>query len=186
MEDCEIIRLYWQRNEAAIEQTETKYGGNLFQMALRILNNREDAAEGVNDTLWETWNAIPPARPQYFFAYIAKLCRYICFGKLDWQSAWKRKAPVVELTEELQACIPDPAANVELQMEMHELERLLNAFLAGLQQEKRLIFLRRYWYADSVRDIASRYKISESKVKTTLFRVRRELKDYLQQAEVTL
>lgn len=186
MEDYEIIRLFWKRDEAAIKHTEVKYGGKLSYLAMKILNSREDTAECVNDTLLKTWNTIPPQKPAYFFAYIAKICRYISFGMLDWKNAQKRNAEIVELTSEMQSCIPDPLSNVDCEIESKEIGRLLNMFLSGLTQEKRLIFMRRYWYADSIHSISQRYGISESKVKTTLFRTRNELENFLRKEGITL
>ena len=186
MEDYEIICLFWKRDEAAIKHTEVKYGGKLCHLAMKILNSREDTAECVDDTLLKTWNTIPPQKPTYFFAYIAKICRYISFGMLDWKNAQKRNAEIVELTNEMQSCIPDPLSNVEREIESKEIGRLLNVFLAGLTQEKRLIFMRRYWYADSIHSISQRYGVSESKVKTTLFRIRNELENFLRKEGITL
>ncbi len=178
MNDGEIVRLFWERDEMAIKHTEAKYGRNLDHLAMKILKNQEDTAECVNDTLWKTWNTIPPQKPTYLFAYIAKICRYIAFGMLDWKNAQKRNAEVIELTDEMQLCIPDPLSNIDLNLESKEIGRLLNIFLSGLSQDKRLIFMRRYWYMDSIHSIAQRYGIKESKVKTTLFRTRNELKTF--------
>lgn len=92
MEDQEIVQLFWEHSEAAIKETEIKYGARLHQLAMKILNSRLDAEESVNDTFLETWNTIPPKKPDYFFAYIAKICRYLPFGKLDWKNA-KKEVP---------------------------------------------------------------------------------------------
>ena len=186
MEDYEIICLFWERDETAIKHTEAKYGGKLRHLAMKILNSREDTAECVNDTLLKTWNTIPPQKPTYFFAYIAKICRNISFGRLDWKNAQKRNAEIVELTTEMQACIPDPLSSVDRRIESGEIGQLLNTFLSGLTQEKRLIFMRRYWYTDSIHSISQRYGISESKVKTTLFRTRNELEKFLRKEGITL
>ncbi len=186
MEDDEIICLFWERDELAIKHTEVKYGGKLSHLAMKILNSREDAAECVNDTLLKTWNTIPPQKPTYFFAYIAKICRSISLGMIDWKNAKKRNAKIVELTSEMQSCIPDPLSNVDHKVESKEIGRLLNIFLSGLTQEKRLIFMRRYWYTDSVHSISQRYGVSESKVKTTLFRTRNELAIFLRKEGIRL
>ena len=185
MEDYEIVCLFWKRDEMAIKQTEAKYGGKLRHLAMKILNNREDTAECVNDTLLKTWNTIPQ-KPVCFFAYIAKICRYISFGLLDWKNAQKRNGEIVELTSEMQLCIPDALSSIDRQVESKEIGRLLNIFLSGLKQEKRLIFMRRYWYTDSIHSISQRYGISESKVKTTLFRTRNELEIFLRREGITL
>lgn len=178
MEDQAIIALYWKRDQEAIRQTDLQYGSRLQHLAYSILFNEEDAKESVNDTYWKTWDTIPPKRPNYFFAYLAKICRYLSMGKLDWNRAQKRSAPIVELTAELELCIPDHQA--EGQVQERSLKESLNRFLEGLSKEKRCIFLRRYWFGDSVKEIAQRYGIGESKVKTTLFRVRGQLRQHLQ------
>lgn len=177
MEDQAIIALYWKRDQEAIRQTDLQYGSRLQHLAYSILFNEEDAKESVNDTYWKTWDTIPPKRPNYFFAYLAKICRYLSMGKLDWNRAQKRSAPIVELTAELERCIPD--RQEEGRIQERSLKESLNRFLEGLSKEKRCIFLRRYWFGDSVKEIAQRYGIGESKVKTTLFRVRNQLRQHL-------
>ena len=89
--DDEIIELYWKRDPKAIEETQTHYGEKLGRLSFGILENREDAQECVNDTYLRTWNSIPPTRPQFFFAYLAKICRFLCFDVLDHKNAQKRK-----------------------------------------------------------------------------------------------
>ena len=186
MEDQEIVQLFWERSEAAIKETEIKYGARLHQLAMKLLNSRLDAEESVNDTFLETWNTIPPKKPDYFFAYIAKICRYLSFGKLDWKNAKKRSAELVALTSEMELCIPDSSSEIDEDRTSEEIGQLINKFLSSLTEEKRLIFMRRYWYTDSVRSISERYGIGESKVKTTLFRARNELEDFLRKEGVTV
>lgn len=178
MTDSQIIALFWDRNEDAIRETDRVYGRRLHVLSDRILRNEQDAQESVSDTYLKTWETIPPQRPAYFFAYLAKLCRNFSLSRLQWQSAAKRSAQVVELTREMDECIPDHS--LERKLEGEELGQLLNAFLDGLSRENRLIFLRRYWYADPVREIAERYQISESKVKTQLHRTRKKLQQFLE------
>lgn len=182
MEDRAIVCLYWERDEEAIRQSRTKYGEQLHRLARQILKNDEDAEECVSDTWLKAWNSIPPQRPEYLGAYLFKICRRLSFGKLDWNHAQKRSAQVVELTAEMEQCIPAPAESGTLEAE--ELGRHISEFLQKLPEEQRLIFLRRYWYADSVKEIAQRYRIGESKVKTTLYRTRKKLKTYLTEKEV--
>ena len=184
MEDQEIIQLYWDRNEQAIRETEAAYGGRLNAYACRIVNTREDAQECVSDTYLAAWNSIPPQRPQYFFSYLAKICRNFCFGRLDWMNAAKRKAEVVTLTREMELCIPD--RTLERKLEGEELGALLNRFLSTISRENRMIFLRRYWYADSIEEIAGRYHFSQSKVKTSLFRTRSKLYTFLEKEGVAV
>lgn len=180
MEDNGIVELFWERNENAIKETEQKYGRRLQGLSYHILQSKEDAEECVSDTMLTAWNTIPPQRPTYFFAYLSKICRYVSFGRLDWKNAQKRKAEVVSLTEEMESCIPAPMLSDDESMTSEEIGRMINNFLAGLTEEKRLIFMRRYWYGDSIECISKRYCISESKVKTTLFRLREKLKKYIE------
>lgn len=184
MEDAEIIDLFWERNEDAIAQTDAVYGRKLYMLANGILNNREDAEESVGDTYMKTWESIPPQRPVYFYAFIASICRHLSFHKVDWRQAAKRNAEVVTLTDEMERCIPDTRRNRE--MESEELRNVMNTFLESLSKESRVIFMRRYWYAETVVEIAARYGITESKVKMQLSRTRKKLRSYLQKEGISL
>lgn len=184
MTDAQIIALYWDRNEAAIRETDYVYGRKLHFLADKIVQNFEDAQECVNDTYLKTWDTIPPKRPEYFFAYIAKICRNFALGVLDWKSAAKRKGEVVALTQEMEACIPDPQH--ERRLEAEALGEVLNRFLESLSVDSRVIFLRRYWYLDTVTEIAQRYGMSESKVKTQLHRTRAKLHSFLTKEGITV
>lgn len=182
LSDEQILNLYWARDDAAIHETDEKYGGQLQRLADRMLRAKEDAEECVNDTYLGAWNSIPPQRPGQFFAFLAKLCRNLACNKLDWLNAAKRKAELAPLTDELAQCIPDSAADRE--RDAKELGAALNSFLRTLPQETRVIFMRRYWFMDSVKEIAERYKLGESKVKTTLFRTRQKLREYLEKEDI--
>lgn len=184
MEDAKIIELYWLRSEDAILETERAYGSRLRALAERIVASVEDAQECLNDTYLKTWQTIPPKRPTYFFAYLAKICRYLAFGKLDWQGAQKRSADVVTLSDELAQCVPDERRDREA--EGREIARAMNAFLAILPKDSRVIFLRRYWYCETVEEIAQHYGFSQSKVKTRLHRIRGELRVYLQKEGIAV
>ena len=177
MEDAKIIELFFQRNEQAVKETDTAYGRKLYVLSNSILNNREDAEESVSDTYMETWKSIPPKRPKYFYAFLASICRHLSFNRLDWRMAEKRNAEVIALTQEMEMCIPD--SRQEGEMDRRELRRTLETFLDSLSKESRLIFLRRYLYVDTIAEIAARYGISESKVKTQLHRTRAKLHTYL-------
>ncbi len=179
MEDKKIIDLFWARNEDAIAETDATYGRKLRALANKILNNREDAEESVSDTYMKTWEIIPPQRPNYFYAFIASICRHLSFHKVDWKQAAKRNAEVVALTDEMELCIPDTSRDRE--MEAKEIGKALNDFLESLPKETRLIFLRRYWHVDTIAEIAARYGITESKVKMQLSRTRAKLCTYLEQ-----
>lgn len=178
MEDTKIIELYWNRNEDAIMETDRAYGGKLYGLADRIVQSHEDSQECVNDTYLKTWETIPPQRPGYFFAYLAKICRNCAFGRIDWKNAAKRKAEIVSLSEEMELCIPDRRR--EDALEGKEIGRILNRFLEGLSPESQRIFLRRYWYCETIAEIAAQCNISQSKVKTRLHRLRNQLRRELE------
>ncbi len=178
MEDKDIIALYFARNEEAIRQTDFSYGRRLRNLAQNVLRDGQDAEESVSDTYFKAWETIPPQSPTHFFAYLAKLCRHFALGRLDWKNAAKRKAEVVALTQEVESCIPD--IRREQALEGKELGRILNSFLRSLSPENRMVFLRRYWYVDTVAEIAARYGISESTVMTRLHRTRKKLSAYLE------
>ena len=184
MTDSQIIALFWERNEDAIKETERAYGRKLYVISDKILHSAQDAEESVRDTYMKTWETIPPLKPVYFFAYLAKLCRNFSLSRLQWQSAAKRSAEVVVLTREMEECIPDRSH--ERKLEGEEIGQLLNVFLESISLENRLIFLRRYWYADSIQEIAARYCISQSKVKTQLHRTRKKLQLFLEKEGITV
>ena len=184
MNDSQIIALYFNRDELAIKETDAVYGRKLHTLSTNILNSREDADECVSDTYMKTWNSIPPTRPLHFYAFLVSICRNLSLNKLDWKMAAKRNAEVVSLTLELENCIPDNLHNTE--MERRELQRLLEQFLETISKESRVIFLRRYLYADTIAEIASQCQISESKVKTQLHRIRRKLYNHLKMEGIDL
>lgn len=178
MEDAKIIDLFFARNEDAIAETDAAYGRQLFALSNRILNNQEDAEENVSDTYMKVWEIVPPQRPRFFYAFLASICRHLSFHKVDWRLAAKRNAEILSLTQEMEMCIPDTAQDHIL--EGRELGRILNGFLEGLPKDSRLIFLRRYWHMDTIAEIAARYEMSESKVKSQLSRTRAKLCTYLE------
>ena len=181
MEDREILDLFWKRDEAAIQTGGEKYGARLQMLAMRLLENQQDAEECVSDTWLRAWNAIPPERPDHLFAYLARICRNLALNRLDWQSAQKRQMEIVVLTAELESCIPSCTEQRNV-----DLSPLLTAFLESLPEQQRLVFLRRYWYADTIREIAKRYGFREGKVKTMLLRTRRRLRDYLEKEGISV
>lgn len=178
MEDNQIIELYWQRSENAIAETSTKYGKLLRKIAMNIVGNYSDAEECENDTYVATWNAIPPTRPNILSAFLGKIARNIALNRYEYNKAQKRNNEFDLVLSELEECIASKNT-VEATVEEGVVASMLDDFLEGLKKETRVIFVRRYWYSDSVKDIAKRLQISESKVKTVLFRTRKELQDYL-------
>ena len=178
MTDSQIIALFWERCEDAIRETDAAYGRKLYAISDKILRSQQDAEESVSDTYMRAWETIPPQKPNYFFAYLAKICRNFSLSKLQWNSAAKRNTEVVSLTQEMEQCIPDRSH--ERKLEGEEIGRVLNRFLDSISLESRLIFMRRYWYTDSIQEIAARYNISQSKVKTQLHRTRNKLQLFLE------
>lgn len=184
MEDQAIIALFQARSEDAIDACRSKYNSYLSALALRILRDEADTEECVSDTYLQVWQHIPPDEPHHFRAYIAAICRFFAFERLDRRSAQKRSAEIVELTEELQGCIG--GSSTEEDFDLRELGRALDRFLRTLSEEQRRIFLRRYWFAESIKEVAAHCAVSESKVKTSLFRTREKLRTYLESEGYTL
>ena len=178
MDDSKIIELFFARNEDAIKHTDNTYGRRLFHLADNIVRNDQDAEESVSDTYMKAWDTIPPKKPVHLFAYLAKICRNFALKKLDWKAAAKRNAEVVSLTQEMELCIPYTERDRE--MAGKELGMILDAFLRTLTPENRVIFMRRYWYVDTIAEIAARYGISESAVQMRLNRTRAKLCTYLE------
>lgn len=177
MNDNQIIKLFFTRNEDAIQQTAYKYGTCLTGLAVNIVRNNEDAQECVNDTYLKAWDTIPPMKPDHFFAYLAKICRNFAFGRLDWNQAAKRNAEVIALTNEMEECIPSSWHDATV--DSSEISELVSSFLRSQTPENRMIFVRRYWYGDSVSEIALRNELSQSAVAMRLSRTRGKLASYL-------
>ena len=179
MEDKKIVELYLRRDESAIARTAEKYGTRLRSLAYGIVADQQTAEECENDTYLTAWNSIPPNEPRsYFYPFLARILRNLSLSRCRERSALKRSAHVEELSREMEQCIP---AQDDLQCRLDELvlKQAINGFLRTLSDDKRNLFVRRYWYLDSVELIANRYGLSKSKVKTTLFRVRNGLREYL-------
>ncbi len=186
MDDGEIIELYWSRAESAITETAKKYGAYCYHIAYHILYNTEDAEECVNDTYLHAWRAIPPQRPGRFAAFLGKITRNLSLDQYSKKMTAKRGGGQIPLIlDELQDCIPTKVS-VEKALEDQELSELLNRFLATLPERNRNVFMRRYWYASSIREVAKSYGLSESNVKMILMRTREKLRRYLEKEGVTL
>lgn len=179
MEDAHIVQLYLQRDESAIDATASRYGMRLRNLANSILQDIHMAEECENDTYLAAWNSIPPHEPfTYLFAFLARITRHLALDRCREQSRKKRNVLLVELTREMEQCIPG-TGNVEGSVDARMLGVAISKFLREISEERRLVFLRRYWYMDSVAEIAKGFSLSESAVKTMLFRIRQELKSYL-------
>ena len=179
MDDNRIVELYLSRDEVAISQTSEKYGSHLRNVAYGIVEDLHTAEECENDTYMEAWNSIPPHEPKsYLFAFLARITRHIALDFCKERSRLKRSAFISELSAEMEQCIPAPD-NAACRIDDMALSEAINSFLAKLPEEKRNIFIRRYWYLDSIAEIAVRFTLSESNVKTTLHRCRRQLRQHL-------
>ena len=175
MDDARIVELFWQRDETALAQAESKYGAYCLAIARNILHSPEDAQECVNDALLGAWNAIPPHKPAMLSTFLGKITRRISLNRWNEITAKKRGGDVVvESLDELGECIPN-SQGLDEGLTDDELARILNEFLSVLPKDVRCVFVRRYWYLDSIGSIAKRYGSSESKVKMTLKRTRDKL-----------
>lgn len=186
MTDKKIVELFWARSESAITETAAKYQHYCLSIAYNILRNSQDANECVNDTYWKTWNAIPIARPNRLSTFLGKITRNLSIDYYKKKHAERRGGGTVEIAlSELKECVPS-ADSVEQEIEGNLLTETINHFLGGLSKQQRVIFVCRYWYFNTTSEIAADLGISESNVKTTLFRVRNKLKNYLKEAGIYL
>lgn len=179
MDDERIVQLYLDRNEQAIPETASKYGNYCGSIAKNILGNKEDVEECVNDAYLNTWNAIPPHQPKMLSTFLGKIVRNLAFNKYKYNTAEKRGGKeVVLILDELADCVSGKD-DVEQAYEYKELVFTINSFLSELTEEKRNIFVCRYWYADSIADIAARFGMTKASVIMTLKRLRTKLHNYL-------
>lgn len=177
LEDEKIIELFFSRNECAVSEVKEKYGKLLLGASKRLLRSESDSEECLNDTLMALWDTIPPQKPDSLRAYALRLIRNISLNRLKYNLADKRSKDSEVPFSEFGESLPDGAARDEL--ENVDLKLLLDDFLSGLDTETRVIFVRRYFFFDSLPDIAADLNVSQGKVKTLLFRTRKKLKGYL-------
>lgn len=180
MNDSEIIDLYLERNEDAVKITSEKYGARLYAIAYGITSDASDAEECENDTYLQAWKLIPPNEPRnYFLSFLSRITRSTALDKCRKKKRGKRNMKYAELTSEIEECIPD-TDNVETETDARELGRVIGEFLKQKSVEARGIFMRRYWYMDSIKEISEKFGVSESNVGVILYRTRKELKAYLE------
>ena len=180
MEDNQIIKLYFERSEQAIQETDTKYGGYCYSIAYNILTNQEDAEESVSDTYLSAWNSMPPRRPPALASFLGKITRNISIDRWRKYRAFKRGGGQIEIAlDELSECVGG-AESAEETAIRKEILANLNRFLGTLKETERSVFLCRYWYLDSTEEIAEKSGFSVSKVKTMLFRIRKRLHTQLE------
>ena len=177
--DHEIIALFFARSEQAITAADEQYGLRLRKLAYRILQNNEDAEDSVSDTYLAAWNAIPPAEPDPLGAYLLRITRNISIAKYHQRSALKRNSRYDVALDELAGCLAAPET-VEDTLTAAELTAALNRFLGGLNRERRILFVRRYWFGDSVEELAERFSCTPNTISARLLRLRKKLKRELE------
>ncbi len=185
MDDVKIIEMYFARNEKAVDETRTKYGGFINHIAFNILKVSEDAEECENDTYLRLWNAIPPDRPEYFKAYIGKVVRNLAISLYRKNTAAKRSSGMYVLLSELEECLPSKES-VEAELDAKYLSSVISEWLRSLSEENRIIFIKRYWYGESVKDIAAQSDFSPAELSSLLFALRKKLKKELTEKGVTV
>jgi RNA polymerase sigma-70 factor (ECF subfamily) len=186
MDDSHIINLFWLRSESAIFETSKKYGGYCQSIAYRILRNKSDAEEVVNDVYLKVWDTVPPERPSILQAFLGKIARNLSFNRYKLLRTQKRGGgEMAVLLSELGDCLPS-ADGVEAAFEGGLTADAINNWLLSTDLSARLVFVRRYYYADSVRDIAERYGMGEGNVKSILHRSRKGLREFLEKEGVTV
>lgn len=184
MEDKQIVALYWERSEQAITETDIKYGAYCRTIAGNILSDEQDMEECVSDTYLRAWNTMPPQRPAILSAFLGKITRNLSLDRFRTRTAQKRGAGQTVLAlSELEECIPASASTEEI-VELQLLTGIIERFLHALSDEKRRIFLQRYWYLMPVREIAQQNGMSESKITSMLHRTRKELRTCLEKEEI--
>ena len=177
--DLQIVEMYWKRNEQAISVTAEKYGTYCYSVAYGILHNEEDSKESVNDTYLSAWNSMPPHKPGILKTFLGKITRRLSIDKWRQKNAEKRGGEIAEVLDELSECI-SPSGDPIAEMEKETLDKTINTFVRELKETEQRVFLCRYWYAKSIKEIAKLFGFSESKVKVMLMRTRNKLKARLE------
>lgn len=185
MEDKQIMDLFFRRSETALTCLREKYGALCLSVARRILPDERDAEECVGDVLLKVWNAIPPERPDSLAAFLSRITRNTALDRFSYNHAGKRSTALTSAFEELEGCLAS-SFDLEKMAEERNFQRFLNDFLATQSKQNRIYFVRRYWYGDSISDIARQYQVSGEKVKASLFRTRNKLKSALEREGISV
>lgn len=185
MDDRKIIELFFERSEQAIIELSNKYGAICSKVAFNILNNKQDTEECVNDAYLGTWNTIPPQNPNPLVSYVCRIVRNLAIKKYHTNIAVKRNSIYDVALDELENCFPS-SASVEDEFNAVETARMINNFLANLDRENRIMFVRRYWHSDSIDDLAKLFQTSSHNISVRLFRTREKLKRHLIKEGVSL
>lgn len=180
MNDEMIVDLYLQKNQKAITESAVQYGSKLKRISFNIVQDMSDSEECENDTYLSAWNNIPPHSPkQYLFSFLAKIIRNLSINRYNKNHTQKRYMNMVELTKEMEECIPSPDDEV-CKIADNELTETISRFLKSLSKEEQAVFVTRYWYSEPVKEVANKFSISESKTKSMLMRTRNKLKKYFE------
>ena len=185
MEDKKIVDLFFERSEQGIEKLSEKYGALLMRIAENVLGSRQDAEECVNDTYLAVWNRVPPERPDPLVSYVCRIVRNLALKKYHANTAKKRNSTYDVALEEIADCFP-AAASVEEALEAKETAALINAFLETLDEAGRVLFVRRWWYSESIEELAALFQTSRHNISVRLSRIRKALKKYLEKEGVSL
>lgn len=177
MEDTQMVELLVRREENAIDALQEKYGGLCRSVARHILSDDRDVEECVNDTFLRVWNAIPPECPDSLSAYLARITRNVALDRYAYNTAQKRNSVLTCAFEELEPYMPALGNQMEQLDDIREFTEFIRSFLRGISYESRVFFVRRYWYGQSIHEIAQSFHCGEGKVKTSLFRTRSKLRD---------
>lgn len=181
MDDRNIIELYFARDERAISETKASYGRLIYSVAMSILRSQPDSEECENDTYLRTWESIPPSRPTHFSAYLTKITRNLAINTL--RDRDRHNVGVDLIFEEIQEALPDTEGDLTEDMELRD---ALDGFLSGMPKTKRQIFVKRYFYMKSIKEISRDMSISQASVKVVLWRARKELRDYLESRGIVI
>ena len=185
MNDQDILALFDQRDESAIDAARAAYGKLCFAAARHILPDQRDAEECVSDAYLRAWNAIPPERPASLGAYLARITRNLALDRYNYQHAEKRSSDLTCAFEELETVLPT-VERTEDAADRMALQQVLNDFLRAQTREARTYFIRRYWYGESISEIAHSCRAGESAVRVSLFRTRNRLRKALEKGEITV
>lgn len=180
MEDTAIIELYWSRDEGAITETDRKYGSFCRNMAFNILSDRMDSEECVNDTWHRAWDTMPPQRPDSLRAYLGRIVRNLSISRIRQRTAQKRGGGLNTLLSELEDCLPS-SGSVEHELEAKELAAAISRWLRTLDQDDRVLFVRRYWYGEPLHALAAEWGLDSNRMAKKMLRLRRSLKQSLEQ-----
>ena len=185
MDDSKIIELFFERSEQAIIELSKKYGSTCRKVAENILNDKLDSEECVNDAFLGVWNTVPPQKPDPLISYVCRIVRNLALKKYHENTAQKRNSIYDVALDEISDCIP-ASFSVENEIEAKEVAGLIDSFLEGLDRKSRVLFVRRYWYADSIEDLSDLFNKSKHYISVRLSRIRKALKQYLTEKGVSI